>query len=46
MTATANKMGGAGWELASIAPARQAKAAWGDAYNTDAYMLCAKRALP
>lgn len=45
VTATANKLGAEGWELVSAAPASQAKG-WGDNYNTDAYMLCAKRALP
>jgi len=42
--ATLNKLGAAGWELASVAPAKWQGSQLG--YSTGAYMLCAKRALP
>jgi len=45
VTAAANQNGAAGWELVSVAPAHQDHE-WGNNYETDAFLLCAKRALP
>jgi hypothetical protein len=44
ITSTLNKLGAEGWELASAAPSHQA-AAFGS-HDIDAFLLCAKRALP
>ena len=44
ITATLNKLGAQGWELASTAPAHQTNV-FGDG-NVNAFLLCAKRALP
>jgi hypothetical protein len=44
VTATLNKMGSEGWELAGVSPSHHT-GAFGS-YVADTYMFCAKRALP
>jgi len=45
MTSTLNQLGAEGWELVSMTSAH-AEHEWTNAYDVDAYTLCAKRALP
>ena len=45
VTSTLNQLGVEGWELVGVAPAHEARD-FGGAYDADAYLACAKRALP
>lgn len=46
VTSTLNKLSAEGWELASVAPSHEAREVVGGSYEVDAFIACARRALP